>query len=65
MLNSPADFLNIRSSLEANTKDYNESLGWEKWSIADSEPPYYPCACTITANFNYQHQFNFFSITNN
>ena len=64
LINTPSDFLKAKADLENQIRSYNESLGWEKWSVIESEPPYYPCALAVTSSFHYQTQFNFFPIKN-
>ena len=64
MLNTPDDFLKAKTDLENQICSYNESVGREKWSVIESNPPCFPCALSITSNFHYQIQFNFFPISN-
>ena len=64
LINTTSDFLKAKVDLENQIRSYNESLGWKKWSLIESEPPCYPCALAVTSNFHYQTQFNFFPINN-
>lgn len=64
VINTESDFLKAKADLENEISSFNQSLGWDKWSVIESDPPLYPCVLAITSNFHYQVQFNFFSTTN-
>ena len=64
LISTPSDFLRFMDNIWQQMRSNDQLSGQDRWSVIKSEPPFYPCALTITSVNTNQIQFNFFSIKN-
>ena len=64
LISTPSDFLKFMDNIWQQMRSNDQLSGQDRWSVIKSEPPFYPCALTITSVKTNQIQFNFFSIKN-
>ena len=64
LISTPSDFLKFMDNIWQQMRSNDQLSGQNRWSVIKSEPPFYPCALTITSVNTNQIQFDFFSIKN-